>query len=75
VPTWRDWRGIDVLADYGDVIVTHKWWTAGDHLIEHGTQGVEVSLPGNIATRGLLRRHVTDRTNHDLLLSKTGTVE
>ena len=56
-----------MLADYGHRVVPQKWRPAGDHLVEHGSQGVEVGPRRYLAAHGLLRGHVRDGADHHAL--------
>ena len=57
-------RRVDVLADDGDDVVAQEGRPAGHHLIQHGSQGVEVAAGVGCAAQRLLRRHVGYGAQH-----------
>jgi hypothetical protein len=64
-----------VLRDHRHRGVAEDGWTPGHHLVEHGTQRVEVAARVGRATHRLLRRHVRDRTDQHPLLREPRLVE
>ena len=47
-----------MLRDHRDDVVAHERRPAGDHLVQHGTERVEVGHGVRVLAERLLRRHV-----------------
>ena len=53
-----------MLADEGHRVVSQKRGASGDHLVQHGPQGVQVRSGGYLAAHGLLGGHVGHGSHH-----------
>ena len=67
-------RGVDMLPDNGHGLVTEEGRPAGDQLVEHGSQGIEVGLRRHRPAHRLRQRHVGDCSHHHAFLRETRTV-
>ena len=67
VPRRRDGRRVDVLADDADRVVAEEGRAAGDHLVEHRAERVEIAARVGRAAERLLGRHVGDGADHHAL--------
>ncbi len=56
-------------------VVADEGRPAGDHLVEHRAEGVEVRLWGALPAKRLLRRHVSHGPQHHPVLREPGAVE
>jgi len=75
VPARRHRRRVDVLSDDGNGVISQEWRPAGDQLVQHRPQRVEVGRWRDVAAGGLLRRHVGDGPDHHAGLGETGAVD
>jgi hypothetical protein len=66
---------VDVLRDDRDGVVPHERWPAGQHLVQHGAEGVEVGPRVSETPERLLGRHVRDRADHRPLAGESRTIE
>ena len=65
-------RSVHVLADDGHCVVSQEGRPSRYHLVEHGTQRVEVHFGLTLASHGLFRWHVGHRPYHHPFLSEPG---
>ena len=74
MPGGRYRRRVNMLTDDGHGVISNKGWPAGNHLIEHSPQGVEVGPGGDLTAHGLLRGHVVKGAHHHPGVGKAGEV-
>ncbi len=68
-------RGVDVLANDSHRVVTQERRSAGDHLVEHGSEGVQVGPGRDFTAHGLLRGHVGHGSHHHPFGGQPRTVD
>ena len=75
VPAGGDGLGVEVLGDDGGGGVALEGRTTGDELVEHGAEGVEVCLRGDLLAERLLRGHVAVGADHHAVAGEAGLAD